>query len=73
MAIKTAIQHLQALDKEVKKRAVTNIIKQRGVRELLSEFICASDAINYTMRWVHTSEGYTYWMDIYDKLRENGN
>jgi nitric oxide reductase large subunit len=73
MAIKTAIQHLQALDKEVKKRAVTNIIKQRGVRELLSEFICASDAINYTMRWPHTPEGHTYWMDICDKLRENGN
>ena len=72
MATKTAIQHLQVLEPDVKKKAVANIIKQRSVRYLVKKVDSASAAINAFMRWRSTPEGYDYWQEIHIKLEEDG-
>ena len=69
---KAIIQHFQELELEIRKKAVRNTIKNKGIKKLRDKYSSTSSAIAHSFNWESSPEGYKYWRDIYNTFIKKG-
>lgn len=71
MATKTVIQHFQELEPEVRKKAIANTIKQRGISYLTTKHhSTVASALSAAFAWSDTPEKGDYWVKMVIELQK---
>ncbi len=71
MANKTVIQHFQELEPEIRKKAIANTIKQRGIKHLTrNNHYSLASALNTAFAWSDTPEKGDYWVKMVIELQK---
>jgi hypothetical protein len=74
MANKTVIQHFQELEPEVRKKAIANTIKQRGISYLTTKHhSTVASALSAAFAWLDTPEEGAYWAKMVLEMQEDTN
>jgi len=71
--MKTIREHLEELPEPYRSQAISNVEKRDNPRDRFNIKVeSISQAVNRSMNWAFTSEGYDYWENVYNSLKNEG-